>query len=239
MKPRQSAPLALRLIHGVVFLGLAAATLAAAQIELLQLQRVLAQPWTSGTLPLPVPLAAAAGAGGCAVAFVACLTTGRSAPLGLSLVMVGAFVGALLSRENEVAGRTHFGGNLPLVRLMDGVHAEVRSELQQRGEAPAGLADWKERVERSAKRLYPPEGRSLFHRRFAAAAPFGVQLIATEEANPADAVPGTVLVYVSADQASFTLLGVGLDERGKAVRIRDPEGKLVQFKGVFNPDTMR
>lgn len=239
MSARPPAPLALRLIHAVVFFGFAAATIAAANVELQQLGKVLAQPWNTGTLPLPVSVGAACIAGAAAVLFLFALLRGRSASLPVSSALLIAFLAALASRNAVVEGRSHFGGNLALVRLMDGVHAEVRAELQATGEAPSDLEAWRGRVDRRARALFPPEGVSPYRRGIGRVVPFGVQLIESADANPTGLPPGTVLVWVSGDRASFSLLGVGLDANGVPVRVRDAEGKLVEFKGAFNPDMQR
>ncbi len=231
MSTPEKSPAGLRLVHAVVFLGFASATLAAVHPELIQLWVAWSHDFHPGTPPSVLGVAAGLVAAGGALTLVVFFARGQSAPLWVSGALLGSLLAGLASQgRGAPSRRSPEGANLLLLELGRAVHLKARDRLQQTGEAPTAKLFWDEALTTSMGPERP------FHQRWFADVPWKLELLSRAEDFPAAAQPGTLLVFVSEDKATFTITLVGLDEHLAPARLRDRENRPIELKGVFNPD---
>ncbi|MBN1208827.1 MAG: hypothetical protein JXB05_28470 [Myxococcaceae bacterium] len=225
------SPLALRLIHAAVFLAFAAGVVAAALPEWRHGVHALERPYHAGPPPRALLLLGSALAVSGALGLLVALARGRSAPLGASWLILGAVGGAILgSAGNPSPVRpTEPAVNTALIQLGQRVQLAMVERLQTRGEVPVALEPWQEALERAA----PPESR-LRTRTFRQVPP-RVLRVEAPKARPEPLVPGSLLLLVSPDGASFELRLVGLSE-GRPWLLEDDTGAPVVLRGLYNPE---
>ncbi|WP_224245662.1 hypothetical protein [Hyalangium gracile] len=228
--PGRSPP-GLRLIHAAIFLAIAAGVVAAAVPEWRQGLFALGRPYHAGPPPrallvLGSVLAAAGGAG-----LLVALARGRSAPLGVSWLILGsagvAVLGAAGSPPREFPSELAL--NTRLIQLGQRVQAFMVGQLQERGEVPVAHEPWQEALARAAPAESPIRTRSFRQ------VPPQVVRVRTPEARPEPLVPGSLLLWVSPDGAAFELRLVGL-EGGLPRVLVDDAGAPVVLHGLYNPN---
>ncbi len=231
MSTSEKSPAGLRVVHAVVFLGFASATLAAVHPELIQLGAAMRHTFHPGTPPSPLGVAAGLFAIAGSLTLLVFFVRGKSAPLWVSAALLLGLLGGVASQGAAAPSRrSPEGANLVLLELGRAVHLKARDRLQQAGEVPSTQQFWDEALLASTGPERP------FHQRSFAVVPWKLELLARAEDFPTTAHPGTLLVFVSEDHASFVITFVGLDERFEPARLRDRENRVVELKGVFNPD---
>jgi hypothetical protein len=225
------SPLALRWIHAAVFLAFAAGVVAAALPEWQHAVFALGRPFHSGLPPRALLLLGSMMAASGAVGLLVALARGRSAPLGLSWLILGGVGAAVLGAAGNPAPQrpSELAVNTALIHLGQGVQLAMVERLQTRGEVPVALEPWQEALARMA----PAESR-VRTRTFRQVRP-QVMRVETPEARPEPLVPGALLLHVSPDGASFELRLVGLSEGHPSVLV-DDTGAPVVLRGLYNPE---
>jgi hypothetical protein len=215
-----------------MFVGFTAITLVAAWPEVVHLVRSQLQPYNAGAPPRPALLVAAlAAVGGLAVILVQAVR-GRSARLYWSGLILGALALATWgNREGPVLGRNADATNLKVLRVTRELHGRTVNELQTHGAIPEDEGSWQQALEQLTRGQPTP-----IHTRSFVALPFRIQRVDSPEALPADAPPGTLLVYVLEGGAAYEIHPVGISPSGEASRLKEPRGDFLVFRGAFNPD---
>jgi hypothetical protein len=225
------SPLALRLIHATVFLSFAAGVLIAALPEWRQGVFALGRPYHAGPPPRALLLLGSVLAVSGAAGLLVALARSRSAPLGISwLILAGAGAAVLgAARSPSPESPSELSVNTGLIQLGQRVQLAMVGQLQERGEVPVAREPWQKALDQVA----PAE--SLIRTRTFRQVPPQVIRVETPEARPEPLVPGALLLYVSRDGASFELRLVGLAEGLPRVLV-DDTGAAVVLHGLYNPD---
>jgi hypothetical protein len=226
------SPLPLRVMHGLVFAGFAALALVAGWPEVEHLVRAQVQPYNAGPPPRVEMLwAVGLAVVGLGVVLVQAVR-GRSARLLWSvLILVGAGLAMWGNREGPPAGRTADAANLKILQTARTLHGRMVGELQAHGEVPEAVEPWQSALEQVAEGLSPPVRTRGF-----TPLPYRIQKVSSPEALPADAPPGTLLLYVMEGGAAYELHAVGISRDGEPWRLRDPQGEPLVFRGAYNPE---
>lgn len=230
-QPPNRSPLALRFIHAAIFLAISAGAMAAGFPEWQHGVRALRQPYHVGTPPQALGiLAFLLGAAG-ALALLASLARGRSAPLSVSWLILGGGGAAVLGTAAFAPPErpTELAVNTRLIQLGQRLQATMVNQLQERGEVPVAREPWQQALDQVA-----PE-ESLFRTRAFRQVPPQVAQVETPEARPQALAPGMLLLFVSPDGASFELRLVGLAQGLPQVLV-DETGAPVALRGLYNPD---
>ncbi len=225
------SPLALRLIHAAVFLAFAAGAVAAALPEWRHGVFALGRPFHTGAPPRALlilgSMLAATGAAGLLLALV----RGRSAPQGNSWLILGGAAAVVLG----TAGRppperpSELAANTALIHLGQGLQRAMVERLQQHGEVPVAIEPWQGTLDQ----MPPP--RHPFRTRTFQQVTSQVWKVETPESRPEPLLPGSLLLFVSPDGASFELRLVGLSD-GRPQVLVDHTGAPVTLRGLYNPD---
>jgi hypothetical protein len=225
------SPLALRLIHAAVFLAFAAGAMAAALPEWRHGVFALGRPYHTGSPPRALLLLgsvlAAAGAAGLLLA----LARGRSAPQRNSWLILGGAAAAVIGTAGSTPPErpSELSANTALIHLGQGLQRAMVGRLQQHGEVPVAVEPWQKALEQ-----VPPVLLSFRTRTFQQVTS-QVWKGETPESRPEPLVPGSLLLFVSPDGASFELRLVGLSE-GRPQVLVDDTGIPVTLRGLYNPD---
>jgi hypothetical protein len=225
------SPLALRLIHATVFHAFAAGAVTAALPEWRHGVFALERPYHTGSPPRVLlilgSVLAAAGAAGLLLA----LARGRSAPRGNSwLILAGAGAVVLGAAGSPPPERpSEISANTALIQLGQSLQRIMVDRLQEHGEVPVALEPWQQALDQ----LSPP--RRLFRTRTFQQVTSQVWRAQTPESRPEPLVPGSLLLFVSPDGASFDLRLVGLLD-GRPHVLVDDTGAPVTLRGLYNPD---
>ncbi|MBK7858363.1 MAG: hypothetical protein IPJ65_07015 [Archangiaceae bacterium] len=225
MSASRTAPAPLRVVHAIVFLGFASASVAATHQELLQLFRALAQPFNWGTPPQPIACAAGLASALLGLGLIARVVMGKAVPLWLSAALLLSFGGSLFVLGVEPRARTVPGANVKCLEQAKVLHAQLNAPLQQTGRVPAPDAP--------AMGL---SGESPFYARPFDPLAWSARRVKSAEVLPEGAQPGWLLVQVPEDGASFVITAVGIDDDGRPAVLRQ-EGKPIEYRGAYNPDT--
>jgi hypothetical protein len=225
------SPLALRLMHAAVFLAFAAGAVAAALPEWRHGVFALGRPFHAGSPPRALlilgSVLAATGAAGLLLA----LARGRSAPQRNSwLILVGAGATVLGTAGSPPPERpSEISANTALIQLGQGLQRAMVERLQERGEVPVAPGPWQELLDRM------PPARIPFRTRTFQQVTSQVWKAETPESRPEPLLPGSLLLFVSPDGASFELRLVGLAD-GRPQLLVDDTGAPVTLRGLYNPD---
>jgi hypothetical protein len=219
------APIALRLLHAIVFFGFAASAIAGTHIELIHLYRSLAHPFHSGTLPGLFPCISGVTSILLAAFLLVRLLLRQTAPLAVSALMLVAFGLSFTTLLIEPSLRSVPGANAKALEAAREVHADLNTPLQSAGRVPEEMS--------------APKGESPFRRRGFAPLPWHVEKVASLSTLPAGAEPGWILVHVNDDRAGFSIGTVGVNSEGAPVVLADEHGEPIELRGAFNPDTAR
>ncbi len=230
-EPPGRSPWALRLLHATVFLSFAVGVGIAALPEWRHTVAALARPYHVGEPPRALLLVGSALAAAGALSLLASLMRGRSAPLAASWLILAGLAGGILGasgaqppeRPSELAANTR------LILVGQRVQIAMVSQLQERGEVPVTPEPWLRTLEPLASASSWPRARTF------RPVPPRVVPMATPEARPEPLVPGSLLLHVSPDGASFELRLVGLRD-GRPQVLVDETGAAVVLRGLYNPD---
>lgn len=225
------SPVALRLIHAAIFLVFAAGAVAAAFPEWRHGVFALGRPFHTGAPPRALLILGSALAATGALGLLLALSQGRSAPLGISWLILGGAGATVLGtagspppeRPSEIAANT------ALIHLGQGLQRTMVERLQQHGEVPVALGPWQDTLTQLPPALHP------FRTRTFQQVTSQVWKVETSEARPESLLPGSLLLFVSPDGASFELRLVGLVE-GRPQVLVDDTGAPVTLRGLYNPD---
>ncbi len=225
------SPLALRLIHAAVFLAFAAGVMAAALPEWRHGVLALGRPYHAGPPPRALLVLGSALAVSGALGLLVALARGRSAPLGASWLILGGAGAAVLGSAGSPPPErpTEPAVNIALIHLGQRVQLAMVERLQTRGEVPVAPEPWQQVLDQAA----PAKGH-VRTRTFRQVPP-RVLRVETPEARPEPLVPGSLLLFVSPDGASFELRLVGLSQ-GRPWLLRDDTGAPVVLHGLYNPE---
>ncbi|OJH40445.1 hypothetical protein [Cystobacter ferrugineus] len=237
MKPAPSrappaSPVALRVIHGIVFGGLTAICVVAGMAEFEHLWRTQVQPFHAGPPPRPaLVLAMLTTVVAMGVILVQSLR-GRSARLLWSLFVLAGLVFTLWdTHEGPVPGRSTPSANLKILQVARALHGRMVEALQTRGALPEDAESWQEALQQVAQGQPTPVRTRSF-----TPLPFRIQKVDSLEALPPEAPPGTVFLYVVEGGVAYELQAVGLSPEGGPWRLLAPNGDPVVFRGAYNPD---
>jgi hypothetical protein len=225
------SPLALRLIHAAVFLVFAAGAAAAALPEWRHGVFALGRPYHTGSPPRALLILgsglAAVGAAGLLLA----LARGRSAPQRNSWLILGGAAATVLGTAGSPPPErpSEISANTALIHLGQGLQRAMVDRLQLHGEVPVALGPWQETLERMPPTRYP------FRMRTFQQVTSQVWKVETSESHPEPLHPGSLLLFVSPDGASFELRLVGLTD-GHPRLLVDDTGAPVTLRGLYNPD---
>jgi len=225
------SPLALRLIHAAVFLAFAAGAVIAALPEWRHGVFALERPFHTGSPPRVLlilgSMLAAAGAAGLLLA----LARGRSAPQRNSWLILGGAGAVVLGTAGSPPPErpSELSANTALIHLGQSLQRAMVDRLQEHGEVPVALAPWQQALNQV------PPSRHPFRARTFQQVTSQVWKAETPEARPEPLVPGSLLLFVSPDGASFELRLVGLLDGLPHVLV-DDTGAPVTLRGLYNPD---
>jgi hypothetical protein len=225
------SPLALRLIHAAVFLAFAAGAVAAALPEWRHGVFALERPYHTGSPPRVLLLLgsvlAAAGAAGLLLA----LARGRSAPQGNSWLILGGAGAVVLGTAGSPPPErpSESSANTALIQFGQSLQRAMVDRLHEQGEVPVALGPWRQVLDQL------PPSRHPFRTRTFQQVTSQVWKVETPESRPEPLVPGSLLLFVSPDGASFELRLVGLLE-GRPHVLVDDTGAPVTLRGLYNPD---
>ncbi len=224
--------LGLRVVYGVVYLGLAAAAVAAALPELSQLLFALSRDFHFGTPPRP---AALLGVGLVAVGLGVVIlrwSRGGDAPLWASgLVLLAAALPVLGMWREVPQGRSWAAADKAILDVAHLVQRQMVDRLQSEGEVPRALAPWQNVLgEVTKNRASPVLDRSF------ARVPYALERIPEPNARPQPLRPGTLLVYVAPEGEAFEIYPVGFSPEGDVAPLADEGGNPVVLRGTFNPE---
>lgn len=228
------SPPALRLVHALVFLALAAPVLWGSAGEWRHLAHALCQPFHAGAPPSVLLLAGALCAGLGGLRLLGALARGRSAPAWASGLVLAALcltwverAGGSRAEEERSETRT----NMALLEVGRRVHLAMVGQLQQQGEVPREREAWEAALAGATAR-----GDRVRDRAFRPRAPRLLRLSAQDALPSEPLVPGQLLAWVSEDGVTFELRIVGFDDGGGAALLKDPAGGALVLKGLFNPE---
>lgn len=225
------SPLALRLIHAAVFLAFAVGAVAAALPEWRHGVFALERPYHTGASPRVLlvlgSVLAAVGTAGLLLA----LARGRSAPRWNSWIILGGAGAVVLGtagspppeRPSEIAANT------ALIQLGQSLQRIMVDRLQEQGEVPVAPEPWQKALDQLPLLRHP------FRTRTFQQVTSQVWRAQTPESRPEPLVPGSLLLFVTPDGASFELRLVGLLE-GRPHVLVDDTGAPVTLRGLYNPD---
>jgi hypothetical protein len=179
--------------------------------------RAVSQPFHSGTPPHLIATACGLGSIVLGVAMLVFLIVRRSIPLAVSAAVLLCFGLSFTVLGHEVSARSVPGANLKALEKARALHEQINAGLQKTGSVPTDV---------------PVEGESPYRRRDFSALPWRLVHDKTDATQP-----GTLLLEVSADRATFSLKMVGIDSEGTPTLLRDEHGEPVELRGAFNPDT--
>ena len=237
MKPsasesRPPSSLLLRVIHGIFFGGLTAICVVVGWPEWEHLARTQLQPFTAGPPPrAPLLLAVLVVVVSMSVILVRAVR-GRSARLRWSLLILIALMLPLWDTyEGPVAGRTADSANLKILLTAKALNSQMVDQLQGHGSIPEDADSWQKVLDQVSKAEPSP-----VHTRDFAPLPFRVRKVDAPEALPADALPGTLLLYVMAGGVAYELHPVGISPTGTSWPLKASDGEAVVFRGAYNPE---
>lgn len=220
-----AAPLALRLLHGIVFAALAAAALLRAASEWRHLAFALSGPLHFGPPPSPVLLLASLLALLGAGVLLAALLRRRAAPLtGSALVLSGCMLSLLPSPVREGSGSFE-RANALLLSCAQAVKAAMVTQLEASADVPDAPA-WRQLVEETCP--------GTFRSRTFEPSPPQLHWLA-EERLPEAVSPGTLSVYRSPDRVRFGLHPTGWGASGEASALTDVAGDPLWLRGAILP----
>jgi hypothetical protein len=228
---RQPSPLPLRVLHGLVFGGFTAMCLAAGWPELEHLVRTQLQSFHPGPPPRPelvLPVLAAL------VGMTAVLVRsarGRSARLYWSLLILAALVLILWGQgDGLMAGRTADSANLKILQVARQLHEQTVNALRTQGAVSEDVGTWQAALEQVSQGQPSPVRTRSFE-----PLPFRIQKVDSPEALPAEAPPGTLLLYVMEGGVAYELHPVGVSPSGEPWRLSAAGGEALVFRGAFTP----
>jgi hypothetical protein len=195
------------------------------------LVRTQLQPFHAGPPPRPeLVLAVLAALVGMAVVLVQGLR-GHSARLHWSLLILTALVFLLWgTREGFVAGRTADSANLKILQVARELHARTGGMPRTQGVVSEQVGPWRVALEQVSQGLPTPVRTRSFQ-----PLPFRIQKVDSPDALPADAPPGTLLLYVMEGGLAYELHPVGVSPAGEPWRLRAPGGEPLVFRGALHP----
>lgn len=221
---RAAAPLALRVLHALVFLALGGFALARSWPEWRHLARAVSAPLHWGTPPSPPLLLAGLLALVGIVALVVALARRRPPPLRLSLPLLAACLLALAPATGPEERRID-SANAALLSCARELKTQMHESAQALGSVP-GEAAWR----RELQAVCP---QTLRDRTFTSRPP-ALNWLA-EERVPVGATAGTLSVYRSPDGVRFGLHPTGWNPSGDPIPLPDARGEPLWFKGAFLP----
>lgn len=219
--PAGPAPLGLRILHAIVFLGFSSTAIAGTHLELLHLVHAVTQPFNSGTPPQVLPCLSGLLSLLLAAFLIVRLFLRQSVPVGVSALMLVAFGLSFTVLLHPPEQRSVPGANVKALDAARALHHDLDDLLKQSGRVPDDVK--------------APQGPSPFHRRFDAL-PWHVEKTARLDALPSGAEPGWLLLDVSDDRKGFGVSAVGIDPSGTPIVLRDDQGNPVELKGARDPD---
>lgn len=233
MKPAPSAsPPALRLLHGIFFGGLTAICLVAGTSEFEHLWRSQVEPFHAGPPPRPALLLAVLTTAAAMAVITVQSLRGRSARLFWSvLVLAGMSFTLWDTHAGPVPGRSSASANLKILQTARALHGRMVEELQSHGSLPEDLEPWRQALAQVTQGQPTPVRTRSF-----TPLPFVLQKVDSLEALPADALPGTLFLFLVEGGVAYEIQAVGVSPEGTSWRLQAPGGDPVVFRGAYNPD---
>ena len=229
---RPSVPGPLRILHGIVFGGFTALCLVAGWPEWHHLVRSQLHPFHAGPPPRPALVLAGVVALLSLLVIVVQGLRGRGARLRWSGLILAALAVTLWGLyEGPLAGRTADSANLRILLVAQALGERTVSELQGKGLVPEEVEFWQVLLDEVSKKEPTPVRTRSF-----APLPFRIQKVASAEALPPDAPPGTLLLFIAPGGAAYELHPVGLSPTGEPWRLKSPTGEDVVFRGAFDTE---
>ncbi len=228
----RASPPALRLVHALVFAGLAASALAAVYPEVRHLLDAWGSPVHPGSPPSVLALASAVlgAAGGFGVLFG--FVRPRRLQWAPSASVLAAFAGALaVGAGPPPVHRTWQGADAALLEVARGVFDRMDRRLKRDAAVPTQLEPWREAL---AEATAGQGGDSEIRTRLFRVVPYSVVRGPGPGALPTPLVPASLVLWASDDGAAFELTPVGLDRGGAAGPLADDSGQRIVFRGSFS-----
>jgi hypothetical protein len=227
---QEVSPLPLRLVHAGVFCLLGAAAVGLALEEWRQLVASLSRPFHTGEPPGARMLLGSALAGGASLVLLVALARARSAPLSVSLVLLGGFFLCWMdSRLDAPVRRGHAAANLRILETSRALHQRMVDRLQREGEVPREAGPWLRLLEEVTAGEPSPVRERGFAR-----LPYRLARVEVPDHLPSP-LPATLYLWVSSDGATFQLHPAGLEPDGRPTRLLDDRGSPLVLTGLFNP----
>ena len=220
-----TSPLPLRLIHLLIFGGIALGGVLMARTDAAQLRFGWQHGFVLGRSPSPGALFAGAACAALFVALLAFVLRGP-VPLWLSALVLFAFTAEFVF-ATRLPPKGWADADREILTAAESLQLAMNDRLQKSGETSAQLADWQGR----AGQL----GASPVTRLFTSPSPYAVRLVGLGSPLPPPA-PGTLVVEVSKDRAQFRIHPGGVDAQGAPAYLSDEKGAPLVLKAVFNPN---
>lgn len=230
---RRKTGLGLAILHAAVFVGLAFSAFAISVEGWTSLFLSLGKPYLPGTPPSPVMLVGslvALVAGG--LVFVRALVR-KPVPLGISVaVLLGLGLTLFAHPAKDAPPPTSGRANAEIVDEAVRLQRAAATALEAKGETSRAQEDWDALLAQTHPSAVPFR-RGLF------GSPLGYQVrlrAPNGVLDPRALSPGTLVVDVAQDLASFTLVASGADANGQAMVLTNPSGQPFVLRGTYNPD---
>jgi hypothetical protein len=226
----ERSPLALRIVHALVFVGLCSAAMALGDDEVRQLLFAWGNSYHYGNPPAVLPIVGALFGVVAAALILVHFARGKSVPLWVSMLPLAGILLGYAGRATQAPRRTHYAANLDVLAAARQLHRAQVAVLQQNGELPVDQASWDLALTALQLPKSPARTRSF------TLLPFRVALLPDRGVTPEGVAPGTLGVWVSKDGIEFEVHPVGFDEQRKVAPLVDPQGRALVLTGAYNPE---
>lgn len=220
----------LPIFHAAAFLLLSAVAIVLGADDAQQLRYAVSNPYHFGAPHRSLPIIGAVLGIACAVPTLWFFVKRRPVPLVVSGLAIAGVLCGYFGLRNEEPRRSFHAANLDVLAAAQQLHRLQIDELQKSAEIAADPAAWRAALE-SLRLPNSPVRTKSFEQ-----LPFEVSMLSDQAASLSGLRPGTLAVWVSADQVEFTIAAIGFAASGEAAPLKDKEGRTLILTGAFNPN---